>query len=381
MELCTGGELFDRIVEKGHYSEKDAAYVFRTMMRTIAHCHNLGVIHRDLKPENFVLKTKAEDAPIKAIDFGLSTFFEPGQNFHDIVGSAYYVAPEVLRRQYSHESDIWSAGVILYILLSGVPPFWAQTENGIFDAVLKGKYDLKSDPWPKISDGAKDIIKKMLNPKPGERIKATEVLNHPWVREDGDAVDAKLDNIVLSRMKNFAGITKFKKMGLLAMAKTLSAEEIMGLKEMFKTFDTDKSGTITIEELSKGLQKKGANATMEELRKLMESIDVDGSGELDYEEFIAATLSMTKLTSDDNIAKAFAYFDKDNSGYITSSELEAAIKEMPGMENIKVEDLIREVDKDSDGKVNYEEFVVMMTGKGDENSSSMRRTLHMSGYV
>ena len=109
MDYCSGGELFDRIVARGHYSERDAAECFRVMMRTLAHCHGLGVIHRDLKPENFVLKTKAENSPIAAIDFGLSSYFEPGQKLHDIVGSAYYVAPEVINRNYSAEADIWSA--------------------------------------------------------------------------------------------------------------------------------------------------------------------------------------------------------------------------------------------------------------------------------
>ena len=238
MELCKGGELFDRIVAKSHYSEKEAASTFRTMMRTVAHCHNLGVIHRDLKPENFVLKTTADDSPIKAIDFGLSTYFEPAQHFHDIVGSAYYVAPEVLRRNYSNEADIWSAGVILYILLAGVPPFWAQSEQAIFDEVLKGKYDLKSDPWGKISEGAKDVVRKMLVSNPKDRATAQEILNHPWVREDGDASDEQLEDVVLSRMRKFAAMNKFKKMGMLAVAKTLSKEEIAGMKEIFQAFDT-----------------------------------------------------------------------------------------------------------------------------------------------
>ena len=129
MELLCGGELFDRIVERGKYSEKDAADCFRTIVETIQHCHELGVVHRDLKPENFVLQSKDYNSKICAIDFGLSAFFSEGQKFHEIVGSAYYVAPEVLRRSYGKQSDVWSCGVILYILLSGVPPFWATTET------------------------------------------------------------------------------------------------------------------------------------------------------------------------------------------------------------------------------------------------------------
>ena len=365
MELCEGGELFDRIVARGHYSEKDAATIFRTMMRTVAHCHNLGVIHRDLKPENFVLKTTEPDAAIKAIDFGLSTYFEPQQHFHDIVGSAYYVAPEVLKRNYSNEADVWSAGVILYILLAGVPPFWAQSEQAIFDEVLKGKYDLRSDPWDKISEGAKDVVRKMLVSDPKQRATAQEVLNHPWVREDGDASDAQLEDVVLSRMRKFAAMNKFKKMGMLAVAKTLSKEEIAGMKEVFQAFDTDRSGTVTISELMDGLRKKGVEKAASEVAELVKSMDMDGSGELDYEEFIAATLSTAKMENEDNLARAFAYFDKDNSGYISRLEVQKVITDF-GLDREfgDVNDFMEAADTNKDGKIDYDEFLAVMTAKG-----------------
>ena len=148
----------------------------RTIVRVVAHCHALGVVHRDLKPENFLLASKDEPEPmLKATDFGLSAFFRPGQIFTDVVGSAYYVAPEVLRRSYGKEADIWSCGVVLYIMLSGVPPFWGETEQQIFDSVLKGELDLTSDPWPKISESAKDCVRRMLNPDPKKRATADEV--------------------------------------------------------------------------------------------------------------------------------------------------------------------------------------------------------------
>lgn len=125
MELCEGGELFDRIVARGHYSERAAAGIAKTVAEVVSMCHECGVIHRDLKPENFLFANKKENSPLKAIDFGLSVFFKPGDKFSEIVGSPYYMAPEVLKRNYGPEIDIWSAGVILYILLCGVPPFWA----------------------------------------------------------------------------------------------------------------------------------------------------------------------------------------------------------------------------------------------------------------
>jgi calcium-dependent protein kinase len=137
----------------------------------------MGVIHRDLKPENFLLLSKGDDAPLKATDFGLSVFFKEGEVFRDIVGSAYYIAPEVLKRKYGPEADIWSIGVMLYIFLAGVPPFWAESENAIFTAILRGQIDLASEPWPKISSGAKDLVRKMLNINPKERLTAFQVLS------------------------------------------------------------------------------------------------------------------------------------------------------------------------------------------------------------
>ncbi|WRX32361.1 Protein kinase domain - like 10 [Theobroma cacao] len=115
MELCAGGELFDRIIAKGHYTERAAASLLRTIVQIVHTCHSMGVIHRDLKPENFLLLNKDENSPLKATDFGLSVFYKPGEVFKDIVGSAYYIAPEVLKRRYGPEADIWSIGVMLYI--------------------------------------------------------------------------------------------------------------------------------------------------------------------------------------------------------------------------------------------------------------------------
>ncbi|KAG0501579.1 hypothetical protein HPP92_001651 [Vanilla planifolia] len=152
MELCTGGELFDRIIQKGHFTEKKAAELARVIVGVVQACHSLGVMHRDLKPENFLFVNKSEEAPLKAIDFGLSVFFQPGDVFSDVVGSPYYVAPEVLKMRYGPEADIWSAGVIIYILLSGYPPFWAETNEDIFEEVLQGVVDFESNPWPSISD-------------------------------------------------------------------------------------------------------------------------------------------------------------------------------------------------------------------------------------
>ncbi|KAF8696950.1 hypothetical protein HU200_036595 [Digitaria exilis] len=340
MELCEGGELFDRIIARGHYTERAAAALCREIVAVVHSCHSMGVFHRDLKPENFLFLSDKEDSPLKATDFGLSVFFKPGERL---------------------------------ILTSSLLPYGScralcDNEDGIFDAVLRGHIDFSSDPWPSISNGAKDLVKKMLRQDPKERLTAAEILNHPWIREDGEAPDKPLDITVIGRMKQFRAMNKLKKLALKVVAENLSDEEIMGLKEMFRSLDTDNSGTITLEELRSGLPKLGTKISESEIRQLMEAVfssvaahailfpyscflfpkqaDVDGNGTIDYAEFISATMHLNRLEKEDHILKAFEYFDKDHSGYITVDELEEALKKHDMGDDKTIKDIIAEVDTD-----------------------------------
>ncbi|XP_015946322.1 calcium-dependent protein kinase 26 [Arachis duranensis] len=363
MELCAGGELFDRIVERGHYTEKKAAKLVRTIVSVVEACHSLGVMHRDLKPENFLFLDVHEDSILKAIDFGMSAFFKPGDKFTDVVGSPYYIAPEVLCKHYGPEADVWSAGVMLYILLCGFPPFWGESEQEIFHEVLNGDLDFSSDPWSSISESAKDLVRGMLVRDPRKRITAHEVLCHPWIQENGVAPDKPLDSTVLSRLKQFSAMNKLKKMALRIIAENLSEEEISGLKEIFKMIDTDNSGQITFEEFKVGLRTFGANLSESEIYDLMQAADVDNSGTIEYGEFIAATMHLNKVKREEHLVTAFSYFDKDGSGYITQDELQQACEEF-GMEDVSLDEIIREADQNNDGRIDYNEFVAMMQ-RGD----------------
>ncbi|XP_058098247.1 calcium-dependent protein kinase 4-like isoform X2 [Magnolia sinica] len=272
MELCAGGELFDRIIQRGHYSERKAAELTRIIVGVVEACHSLGVMHRDLKPENFLLVNKDDDSSLKAIDFGLSVFFKPG---------------------------------------------------------------------------------------------------HPWICENGVAPDRALDPAVLSRLKQFSAMNKLKKMALRVIAESLSEEEIAGLREMFTAMDTDSSGAITFDELKAGLRRYGSTLKESEIRALMDAADVDNSGTIDYLEFIAATVHLNKLEREEHLVAAFSYFDRDCSGYITVDELQQACKEH-NMTDVLIEDIIKEVDQDNDGRIDYGEFVAMMQ-KG--NAGIGRRTM------
>lgn len=357
-EVCEGGELFDRIVAMGHYSEKGAAEVIRTILQVVKHCHDLGVIHRDLKPENFLMLTSKDSSPIKATDFGLSIFARRNDVFKDVVGSAFYVAPDVLHRNYSYPADVWSVGVILYILLCGVPPFWADTEQGIFKEVLRGNVDFSGAPWPGISQEAVQCVKMLLTKDPAKRPTAAEMLQNKWVRGDGVS-DVALDNAVLTRLRKFSNMNRMKKMALKVIATSLAPTEIEGLQAVFKSLDADNSGTLTYNELMQGLTQSNSTTTKDSIRGLLNQLDMDGNGQLDYEEFIAASVSLSRLESDENLMKAFKFFDSDASGYITKDELVQGLKDMKA-EMADIEEILMSVDKDGDGRIDYEEFAAMM---------------------
>ncbi|KAL2327315.1 hypothetical protein Fmac_020742 [Flemingia macrophylla] len=363
MELCAGGELFDRIIQRGHYTERKAAELARVIVGVVQACHSLGVMHRDLKPENFLFVNHEEESPLKTIDFGLSVFFRPGETFTDVVGSPYYVAPEVLRKHYGPECDVWSAGVIIYILLSGVPPFWDETEQGIFEQVLRGELDFISEPWPSISESAKDLVRRMLVRDPKKRMTAHEVLCHPWVQVGGVAPDKPLDSAVLTRLKQFSAMNKLKKIAIRVIAESLSEEEIAGLREMFRMIDTDNSGQITLEELKNGLERVGSVLKDSEITWLMQAADVDNSGTIDYGEFIAAMLHLNKIQKEDHLYAAFTYFDKDGSGYITRDELQQACEQF-GLKDYQLDEIMRDIDQDNDGRIDYSEFTAMMQDTG-----------------
>ncbi|KAJ0977171.1 hypothetical protein J5N97_012645 [Dioscorea zingiberensis] len=371
MEACGGGELFDRIVSRGHYSERAAASVARTIIEVIQHCHKHGVMHRDLKPENFLFANASEDSPLKAIDFGLSVFFQPGERFHEIVGSSYYMAPEILKRNYGPEVDTWSAGVILYILLCGVPPFWAETDEGIARAIIRSVIDFERDPWPKVSDNAKDLVRRMLDPNPYTRLTAEEVLEHPWLQSGSMIPNIPLGETVRFRLKQFSVMNKFKKKALRVVADQLPLEEIAGIRQMFHMMDTNKDGNLTMEELRKGLHMIGHGVLEPDVQMLMDAADADGNGKLDCDEFVTISVHLKRLGSEELLSKAFEFFDKDGSGYIEINELREALGEDDlGPNEQVILDIISDIDMDKDGRISYKEFKTMMTSGTDWRNAS-----------
>ncbi|GJP38364.1 hypothetical protein CLOM_g22811 [Closterium sp. NIES-68] len=365
MELCQGGELYDRIIAKGHYSECDAARLISTMVSVVDYCHTMNVVHRDLKPENFLFANGSDDAPLKTIDFGLSLFFTPGEPISaGLAGSPLYLAPEMVRTNgchYGPEVDVWSAGVILYMLLCGYCPFPTDlpTMDELFCAIMYDEIDYESDPWPLISDDAKEVVQGMLDRNPTTRWTAKQVLEHPWVSEVGVAPDTPMDPTVVTRIKRYAAMTHIRKLASQVVAQHLTEEEILGMREIFNQIDMDQSGSLSLDEMRRGLQKMGAKMNEGELRELYSAMDINDSDSISVNEFFAATLGLNRMIKEENLHQAFQYFDKDGSGFITRDELSQVCEEFGiGPEN--VEEMMQEVDVNKDDCIDYNEFVTMM---------------------
>ncbi|KAE8712312.1 Calcium-dependent protein kinase 14 [Hibiscus syriacus] len=285
-----------------------------------------------------------------------------GERFSDIVGSPYYMAPEVLRRNYGKEIDIWSTGVILYILICGVPPFWADTEEGIAHTIIEGSIDFERGPWPKVSDEVKDIVRSMLDPNPFTRMSVQEVLEHKWIQNLQLAPNFNLGENVGTRIKQFSLMSKFKKKVLRVVADNLPNEQIDLIIEMFNAMDTDANGHLSFEELRDGLQKIGHSVGEHDGKMLMEAADIDGSGSLSCEEFVIMVVHLKRTGNDEHLTQAFHHFDKNQSGYIDFEELrEALLKDDPGSNSEQfIKDIMQDVDKDKDGRISYQEFKAMM---------------------
>jgi len=362
MEECKGGEIFDRIIEhiqnKQMYSEKDAANIFQQVMSCIQYCHNQNICHRDLKPENLLYLNPGseKDNRIKVIDFGLS---QACDRLKTKVGTAYYVSPEILNGNYTHLCDIWSAGVILYILLSGDPPFNGPNDNAIYNKVAQMKFSFPENKWKNISKEAKDLISHMLVPEK-ERFTASKVLEHDWFKNAKDVPLSEIQFNEKNLFMNFAKGSFIKKMGLMFIASRLDENEINNLKNVFSAFDTGKDGQISYEELRKGLMDMKSNKmTEEDIKKLFEALDVDQNGKIDYTEFIAATMDEANYYKHERLLEAFESFDKDGSGQISKGELLQTLKAEKCQEK-EIEKFIKAVDKDGNGKIRKEQFMALM---------------------
>jgi len=367
-ELLTGGELFDRILQKDHLTEQGAACIMYQVLSAVAYCHKFGVVHRDLKPENILFDTLNDDT-VKVIDFGLAQAFKHNQRMHGVIGTAYYIAPEILNNEgYTERCDLWSCGVILYIMLSGYSPFAGQKSSEIFEEVKKGDFDFDKPIWNTISHSAKKLIKRMMEYNPNKRITAEQALADPWFAEhyQRKSVNKPLASDALQRLHSFRSGTKFQEAIWVYLVNYFSSKNDMHkLTETFRMLDRNNDGQLGKDEMKAAyVQIMGMSDEVaeHEAEKIFNELDYDHDGKINYSEFISAATSRKMLLTKDKLESAFRMIDKNHDGKIQASELKNLFSDerIQRLPSNTWNEWIEQVAQNRDGTVTLDQFEKMM---------------------
>lgn len=380
-EYCKEGELFDKITKEGPFSERVSSYIMYQIFSAVNYCHSMNVIHRDLKPENILIEKQDNDKnldfskrlyKVKIIDFGTAKIFDKTKVEKKMIGSSYYMAPEVILKNYNEKCDLWSCGVILYILLSACPPFSGQDDTEIIEAIKKGTYDIESDLWKDASQEAKNLISRLLDKNVSSRLSAEEALRHPWfqkfkTKELFNKIEPEKVKEMLCNVQKHSASKVLQNIALAYLVH--NNPQNAQVEEAFKLFnmiDKNGNGKITKQELHEGLEELSLDRDLDlesTVERIFSLIDGDNNGYIQYEEFVRGCINKDMFINENIIKMSFRFFDKDNNGEITFEEVKSMF-EKNFRKNINVEkcikDIILEVDTNKDGKISYDEFLSMM---------------------
>ena len=367
-EYCDGGELFE-YVNDTHFTEAQVAYIMYQLFSAINYCHKMKIIHRDLKPENILItKNNFNFIDIKICDFGTSQIFKKGDIQKETIGSLYYVAPEVIKKKYNFKCDLWSCGVIMYILLTQRLPFGGSTDEEIIYNIINKDYN--HSRLSKYSEETRDLVSVLLEKDTEKRINAETALNHKFfqlfkVKEMFNEIKDQ------SQVQKFVNNLKTYKRESVLQETTIAylvhnfpdKQEIIDACKLFNKIDLKDNGQITLNDFHIGLSfLLGNDELRDNMVEIFENLDSNNDNYLGYEEFVRGAIDKNNLLSEQILEYAFKYFDKDNTGFITIKEIgniySGHIKKRDINEGLKA--IIQEVGKDENGKITYDEFKKIM---------------------
>ena len=376
MEYIAGDNLFRVLTDqKGFkFTERTISKIITCLLKAVLFLHHNGIIHRDIKPENIVFVELNNFNALKLIDFGLS-IQQNAKKDNRRVGTPYYMSPEMVRGNFNYASDVWSIGVILFIMVTGKQPFRGKSKEEVFEKIKKGAYDKNTLTRAKCSKEVKDLIKKMLVIEHTKRITVECALDHIWFKqfEKNKNINLVVDQEIIDSLKQFQYQNIFQKEIRFYLAKLCSDKEILKLKHAFLAIDKDNSGEIEYEEIPKIFNELNIEASDTELKNIFSSMDFHCDGKVNYSEFLAATISSINFNKEEKLWSAFKYFDTTDSGYITLDSVMDALKNSGVI--IDEEGLTKtfnELQKKGK-KINFREFKAIALGKDDEEHDTVSR--------
>ena len=372
-EYCKRGELFAYI--KNKYNERQLAVLFYQVFSGLVYLHEKKILHRDLKLENLMISEVEKDIItgeeyfwIKIIDFGTAKIFEKNRAEKAVIGSAYYIAPEVLKQNYNEKCDTWSVGVILYMTLVGAAPFDGRTDNDIIRRIKIGKYNTNDTRFNEHSEEVKDLVSKLLEKNIDKRLSAKEALNHVWFEKFGGRklfCNFKAEDIkpYIQNLFNYKYNSKLQELVIAFLVHNLSNnDDTLIILKMFRYFNKSGDCKLTKIELTNGLYSyKDKNDVDEMADVIFERLDGDNNGYIEYEEFLRACIDKYSLMTEENLKYAFKFLDKDNSKTLNAHKILSAFLTKPNKEFEDIFNIyLNEVDKDNDGIINFDEFMELM---------------------
>jgi len=371
MECMEGGELYDRLRQRRVFSEADAQMTTRQLLLAINYLHSEGIVHRDLKLENFMYEEKGSDF-VKLLDFGFSKFFEKHEEMEESLGTVSYVAPEVLSKSYSCGScDMWSLGVVVFVLLSGSMPFAGHTNQEIIQRIRRGRFVMGRQRWSSVSGAAADFVKKLLVLDPRKRLSARQALVHPWLLQQQEDSARKAPAFVAEAFMGFSMASRFQQACMEMMAWSLSQKERRQLRQHFLALDRSQCGVIRRKDLRQYLHEEISPdaGNVESLVAGLDHLDIDGDGELHYSDFLAVMMSARLEQHEDILQATFRRFDKEDRGFITPR----GTKQLLGVSvpTAEVDDAFRIADGNCDGRLDVGEFVAYLTDESKNRSNEI----------